>query len=258
MPHPQIGTRQDGGSVIGVTKEGKTQPEYRRVADGVRAKIEALFYLPGHPIPSESALRAEYSASRNTVREAIKLLREMGLIETQHGRASYVRPTPEWRVLHLYPNRVPMEAVRAKHTELAVKVYETAADRNVAAALKIPEGTPLVARRSVLTVRGVPHQLGTSYLLRATAAGTPLAEENSEAVERTEDHLAALGITVTAVDRTISARMPTLDERDDLHIGAIPVITITRVMLAGDEPVEASVDIVIRADAVKITHRTEL
>ncbi len=244
--------------MIDVTKEGKAQPEYRRVADAVAEKIRIGYYLPRQPIPSETALRAEYGASRNTVREAIKLLREMRLIVTEHGRASYVREKPEWRELRLHPNRVAMEGPRAPHTDLAVDVFEAVADFDVSLVLRVDEGTPLLARRSLLTRRGVPHQLATSYLPREMAAGTPLAEESADAVERTEDHLAALGHTVTAVERTIVARMPTLDERDALRIGADPVLAITRVMFTGERPVEASVDIVIRADAVRITHRAEL
>ncbi len=240
--------------MIHVTGDKKPHPLYRQVAEGVAAKIRDGYYLPGHPIPSESTLVKDYNATRNTVREAIKLLREMDLIVTEHGRASYVREAPDVRTFRLYPDRVEFEDGAASHGDLDVKVFETTADRFVAVNLRVDVGTPLIARRSLMTFRGVPHQLSTSYLTRERAAGTPLAEANKDAVQRTEEHLAALGVVVTATERYIRARMPTLDERDALRIGARPVLTITRVMLAGGEQVEAA-DVVIRADAVEVHHR---
>jgi hypothetical protein len=36
------------------------------------------------------------------------------------------------------------------------------------------------------------------------------------------------------------------------------VLTIARIMFTGDKVVEAAVDIVIRADAIKVFHRAEL
>lgn len=41
-------------------------------------------------MPPESALTAEFHASRGTVRQAIAVLREAGIVATAHGRGTYV------------------------------------------------------------------------------------------------------------------------------------------------------------------------
>lgn len=51
----------------------------RRVADVLRHQIHAGAF--GDSLPSEQQLAAEHSASRNTVREALSLLKEEGLID---------------------------------------------------------------------------------------------------------------------------------------------------------------------------------
>lgn len=68
-----------------------TRPPYLQIADTVRAEIEAGTYAPGAQLPSLHALSAEYEASLGTVKSALKVLREAGLIVTRQGKGSYVR-----------------------------------------------------------------------------------------------------------------------------------------------------------------------
>lgn len=69
---------------------------YRLIADGLRRKIESGELPPGTQMKSEVELREEYGqghdgmASRNTVRDAIKLLVSRGLVETRPGQGTFV------------------------------------------------------------------------------------------------------------------------------------------------------------------------
>lgn len=47
-------------------------------------------YQPGHKIPSERQLTQRLGVSRTLVREALKELQGRGIIETQHGKGSFV------------------------------------------------------------------------------------------------------------------------------------------------------------------------
>ena len=47
-------------------------------------------YQPGHKIPSERQLTERFGVSRTLVREALKELQGRGVIETQHGKGSFV------------------------------------------------------------------------------------------------------------------------------------------------------------------------
>ncbi|MGY3515254.1 GntR family transcriptional regulator [Micromonospora sp. PTRAS2] len=65
------------------------QPRYRTIADELRQRIESGIIPPGSLLPAESALTAEFRASRGTIRQAIAALREAGLAATEHGRGTY-------------------------------------------------------------------------------------------------------------------------------------------------------------------------
>src|SRR5690606_17765808 len=49
---------------------------------------------PGDQVPSEADLMKKYAASQGTVRKAFAELRATGLIETRHGKGSYVKRRP--------------------------------------------------------------------------------------------------------------------------------------------------------------------
>lgn len=67
----------------------------QRVVAGLKDKILAGELPPGHKLPSETELIDEYRVSRTVVREAVTRLRAEGLVETFHGRGSFVLAMPE-------------------------------------------------------------------------------------------------------------------------------------------------------------------
>jgi len=68
---------------------------YIQVADLVAARIASGELRHLMPIPSELHLQQEYGVSRGTVRHAVAVLRERGLVFTVQGRGTYVGPPPE-------------------------------------------------------------------------------------------------------------------------------------------------------------------
>jgi GntR family transcriptional regulator len=65
-------------------------PVYRQIAEDLRQRIEAGELSHGEQLPTELELRVRYEASRNTVRDAVKLLITRGLVETYPGRGTFV------------------------------------------------------------------------------------------------------------------------------------------------------------------------
>jgi GntR family transcriptional regulator, transcriptional repressor for pyruvate dehydrogenase complex len=61
------------------------------VMDRVRGLIESGHLAPGTRLPSERELRERLGVGRSTVREALRALEALGLIEMHQGRGSYVR-----------------------------------------------------------------------------------------------------------------------------------------------------------------------
>ena len=65
-------------------------PMYRQIADDLRQTIESGTIAPGSQLPTELELRERYNASRNTVRDAIKWLINLGLVATRPGQGTFV------------------------------------------------------------------------------------------------------------------------------------------------------------------------
>lgn len=80
---------------------------YRQIAQDLKRKIESGELAPGKQLPNEEELKAEYRASRNTVRDAIKWLVIRGLVVTRPGLGTFVVHRPEPFVTTLSEDRDP-------------------------------------------------------------------------------------------------------------------------------------------------------
>src|SRR5262245_58544687 len=66
-------------------------PLYRRIAAELRQKITGGELPPGSRLPTEPELVERYGVARNTIRLAIGLLANEGMISTTPGRGTFVR-----------------------------------------------------------------------------------------------------------------------------------------------------------------------
>ena len=69
-------------------------PVYRQLAQLLREAIERGDYPPGRPIPSENRLAQEHDLARVTVRKAIAILVDEGLVQAVQGRGVFVTERP--------------------------------------------------------------------------------------------------------------------------------------------------------------------
>ncbi len=73
---------------------------YQEIANTLRERVKAEG--PGHVLPSESDLSAEFDVSRVTVRRALETLRDEGLVESRQGFGWFVATAPlQQRLSHL-------------------------------------------------------------------------------------------------------------------------------------------------------------
>ena len=75
------------------------EPRYRQIAEELRTAITEHSYGPGGKLPSEGALAEQYEVSRGTIRQALMLLRQDGLVTSRRGTRRVVqhhapRPAP--------------------------------------------------------------------------------------------------------------------------------------------------------------------
>ncbi|MER7063909.1 GntR family transcriptional regulator [Streptomyces albidoflavus] len=72
-----------------IDREGPIPP-YRQVANALRARILAGEIPVGRRIPSLVELEGEFGLARDTLRKAVQVLKDEGLVETVSGMGIYV------------------------------------------------------------------------------------------------------------------------------------------------------------------------
>jgi GntR family transcriptional regulator len=77
-----------GGSPL---KRNPYEPAYVHIVNTVSDRIARGEYRPGDQLPSESQFCAEFSVSPMTLRRAVNMLVDRGLVTTAQGRGTFVR-----------------------------------------------------------------------------------------------------------------------------------------------------------------------
>ncbi len=67
-----------------------TSPKYIQVVNWVKERIEAKEFKPNEKIPSENDLSGQFGLSRQTIRHAISVLEEEGILTRMQGSGTYV------------------------------------------------------------------------------------------------------------------------------------------------------------------------
>lgn len=67
---------------------------YRQLATVLRDRIRNGELPPGRRLPSEKDLHDEFGLARETIRRALAVLRQEGLIEVRHGHGTFVAEAP--------------------------------------------------------------------------------------------------------------------------------------------------------------------
>jgi len=65
-------------------------PGYNQIAEQIQQEIASGRLQPGDQLPTVRALAADLRVNFNTVARAYRILDEIGIISTQHGRGTYI------------------------------------------------------------------------------------------------------------------------------------------------------------------------
>jgi GntR family transcriptional regulator len=190
------------------------QPKYLRIHGELLDRITSGRWPVGSPLPSQRELADEFGVSLMTLRQALQLLIDDGLIDTRHGSGTYVAARYAYDLGHLRSFADDLAAQGAEISTSLLGAQTVTPPELVGARLGAP-ATVLRLRRLRL-VAGRPLIVQTSYLpapaLPASLSQDLLDERGDLRRRGLYTLLAEHGLTVTQASETIT---PTTLGRQD-------------------------------------------
>jgi GntR family transcriptional regulator len=199
-------------------------PIYRSIAEDLRRQIETGELAPGQQLRTEIELRDRYNASRNTIRDAIKLLVTRGLVETRPGQGTFVVETivPFVTMLtgdpvtassgegRIYTKEVGAHRRRPRVTQPEVGIHQAGSPVPATGELQLAEGSMVVSRHQQRFIDDIPWSLQTSfYPMSLVERGATRLIQAGDIADGTVDYLRGeLGLKQTGYRDTITVRAP--------------------------------------------------
>lgn len=215
---------------------------YVRIADDIRAQIEIGKLGPGAQLPTIPELAATYLCSQQSVRQALDLLRQQGLVITRQGKGSFVREHPVVRrhgrdrysrSRWSKNGKLILTAEAAEQglhaTQLMREIVDAPAPEAVAERLNIPAGETVLVRRRTTLINGRPNQLADSFYPMDIADAAPQLREEETGPGGGFARLEDAGYKLATIREEVTVRMPTGPESVALQLPeGTPVAVLTR------------------------------
>lgn len=213
---------------------------WRRIADDIRLDIVGGKLARGEQLPTEAALAERFSANRHTVRRALAVLAEEGVVRAEQGRGTFVNEAR--RLSYRIGRRTRFSEglagqARDAHAEL-ISTRQENATANVAQGLGLRPGQRVVRLETLSYVDNKPLSRSTSWFSyqRFPTIGEVFAETRSitQALKR-------LGVEDYSRRSTrISARYATPEEIRAVRLVPGTVMLVTEIVDidADDRPIQ--------------------
>ncbi len=227
-------------------------PMYRQIAEQLRLRIESGELAPGSQLPTELFLREEFNASRNTVRDAIKWLTNLGLVDTRPGQGTFVTEAIDPFVTTLsgetgagqgggegasYLSEVSEKNRKPSISPVQVEIQQASDD--IAAGLWVSKGAEVISRHERRFIDGTPWSVQTSfYPVEFADRGAERLRSARNIDEGTVQYLRdTLHIRQVGFRDWITVRTANANEADFFKLsqdGRVPVYEIFRTAFDGN------------------------
>jgi GntR family transcriptional regulator len=142
-------------------------PLYQQIKGLILQSLQSGEWKPGEAIPSEMDLAARFRVSQGTVRKAIDELAAENLVVRRQGKGTFVATHHEqlsqYRFLRLMPDRGDRSSEGPAERDV-VDCKRQRASADIARALALRTGDPVLQVRRVLAFDGVPTILDDIWL----------------------------------------------------------------------------------------------
>lgn len=200
---------------------------WRQIADAIRLEIIGGKLESGDKLDGELTLAERFAVNRHTVRRALAVLEEEGVLRAEHGRGTFVAEAR--RLSYPIGRRTRFSEglagqVRQRSSQLLSSKIERATAR-LAEALAVKLGTRLIRHETVSFADGRPLARATGWFPEARFAGFDTAYVETGSVTAA---LKRYGIEDYSRGSTrISARHATIDEAQALKLAPGSVVLVS-------------------------------
>lgn len=144
--------------------EDSSAPLYIQIADRLRQKVKSGGYEIDERLPAEAQLAERFEVNRHTLRQAIALLKQEGILRIERGRGTFVTAAP---IRYSIGKRVRYnESLKAQGHSVRfelVRSQKVPADESIARGLSIKVGDPVAMTERLGFADNVPISVGTGY-----------------------------------------------------------------------------------------------
>jgi GntR family transcriptional regulator len=140
-------------------------PPYVQIAEGLIAQIESGALCPGEQLPPERELSENFGVTRMTLRRALRILDEQGLIIRKHGIGTYIaEPKIDRKMEVVFRFSSDMQQRGFKPRAMLINFEQIMAESSMSKDLMVPISTQIY---SILRLRSINHEpvMLESYLI---------------------------------------------------------------------------------------------
>lgn len=131
-------------------------PLYRQIKDFLIRSLEQGEWGPGDAIPSEGELAARFNVSQGTVRKAIDEMAAENMLVRRQGKGTFVATHDDPRSFYRFLRLMPDAGVAEQSVSDPFYCQTVAASSEVAAALQLQPGAPVLHVKRLLRFAGEP------------------------------------------------------------------------------------------------------
>ncbi|BCV18869.1 GntR family transcriptional regulator [Leptogranulimonas caecicola] len=210
--------------------------KYSEVAKDIAQKIRNGQYAPQSKLPTTDMLCSAYDVSRITIRKAMDVLSDQGLIIKRRGSGTYVKdvdPTDSAGISQIVESYSESAKTQGGEVETQMLTFEIVeATDKVAHRLRVPVGTQVYHIERIRSVNNSQGAVTYTWIPVSIVPNLTRAQAQISIYHHIE---VGLGLTVSSTHRSIRAVMPTLNERIWLSLPKeTPLLEIDQVTFLSD------------------------
>ena len=218
-------------------------PLYQQIKALILQSLQQGEWKPGEAIPSEMDLAARFRVSQGTVRKAIDELAAENLVMRRQGKGTFVATHAEQHVQYRFLKLLPDTgdaSVEGPAQRTVLECRRVRASAEVARALALRSGDPVVQARRILSFAGAPTILEDIWLPGQAFKGLSAEQMASYQGPTYAMFELEFGVRMVRAEEKIRAVLPDGEQAQLLHTPAgTPLLSVERIAYTyNDVPME--------------------